>query len=278
MRRKSIFNAEGGQALLIVVLVMVVALTVGLSVSLRSVTNLRTAIEEESSQRAFFAAEAGIEQALKASQTGVIIADRQLDADVRSNTKIKQVSVAEIEGTQIVVSGGNPVQKDDGADVWLVTHNADGSVNYTSPWNGNLTINWGVSSASECNNAALEVILLTGTQSAPTSTRHSFDRCSTRRSQNNFAPGSAGGGSGVCASFPYSLSISGVSSGLLARVVPLYANTPLCVEGSIAFPSQGRRIESVGTSGTTERKVILYQGFPKLPAELFQYVLFSPRQ
>jgi hypothetical protein len=55
---------QKGQILLISLLVLVVALTVGLSVVTRSITTVRTTSEEESSQRAFSAAEAGIEQAL----------------------------------------------------------------------------------------------------------------------------------------------------------------------------------------------------------------------
>ncbi len=52
--------SESGQALLIVVLVMVVVLTMGLSVASRSITNLRIATEQDNSQASFSAVEAGI--------------------------------------------------------------------------------------------------------------------------------------------------------------------------------------------------------------------------
>jgi len=55
---------QSGQALLIVILVMVIALTVGLSVAVRTTTNIRTASEDENSQRAFSAAEAGVSKRL----------------------------------------------------------------------------------------------------------------------------------------------------------------------------------------------------------------------
>lgn len=43
---------------------MVIALTIGLSIAARSIINLQTTTEEEISQRAFSAAEAGIERAI----------------------------------------------------------------------------------------------------------------------------------------------------------------------------------------------------------------------
>ncbi len=44
---------QRGQILLIIILVMVVALTIGLSVVSRSIVTLRTTEEEENSQKAF---------------------------------------------------------------------------------------------------------------------------------------------------------------------------------------------------------------------------------
>ena len=68
--------SHSGQTLLVVVLMMVVALTVSLSVVLRSVSNVRTSTDEENSSRAFSAAEAGLELALK---TGGSIGNQTLD-------------------------------------------------------------------------------------------------------------------------------------------------------------------------------------------------------
>ena len=56
---------QKGQILLIVVLAMVVALTVGLAVAAGSITNLRNSQQEVDSQRALSAAETGMEQALR---------------------------------------------------------------------------------------------------------------------------------------------------------------------------------------------------------------------
>lgn len=63
MRKKS------GQALVVVLLVVVVALAVGLSVATRNITNIKTATQTERSQRAFSAAEGGIENVLSKLDT-----------------------------------------------------------------------------------------------------------------------------------------------------------------------------------------------------------------
>src|SRR3982751_5271728 len=64
MRFFAHFN-EKGQALLIVVLVMVVALTVTLSVVSRSIVNLKTSTQQTDSQKVLAAAEAGVEQSIQ---------------------------------------------------------------------------------------------------------------------------------------------------------------------------------------------------------------------
>src|SRR3972149_4690052 len=112
------WERQKGQVLLIVVLVMIVALTVGLSLISRSVTNLRTSTEEAESQKALAAAEAGIEQALK---SGTAPAGENLG----SNKTTYSTNVTALSGTKFMVNGGNSVPRDDGADVWLSNYAND---------------------------------------------------------------------------------------------------------------------------------------------------------
>lgn len=56
--------AKPGQVLILVLLVVVVSLAVGLSVASRNITNIRTSTQTEESQKAFSAAEGGIESIL----------------------------------------------------------------------------------------------------------------------------------------------------------------------------------------------------------------------
>lgn len=107
---------QKGQVLLIVVLIMVVTLTVGLSLAARSIINLRNTNEEDNSQRAFFAAEAGIEQTIKQNSAPAS------GASLGNNSTIKQINVTAVSGTTLLPLNGAPIVKDDGTDIWLSTY------------------------------------------------------------------------------------------------------------------------------------------------------------
>lgn len=257
---------EKGQALLIVVLVMVVALTVGLSVASRSITNLRTSTEEANSQKALAAAEAGVEQAIKSNA----ILTQGNFGDTTYTTNIKEVN-----GTNILLYGGNPVLQDNGIDVWLSKYSSTPANLFTTDlWSGTLTIKWGVSSDS-CNNAAIEFVLIYNTRSDPKIKRFAFDPCQIRKSSNNFTAATLAQSNTSGKDFFYEAQVP-VSLGLIGRIVPLYTNTPVALVGSSALPSQGSTVTSTGTSGGTQRKVNVFQGYPEIPSEYFLYNLFSP--
>lgn len=284
---------ERGQILLIVVLVMVVALTVGLGVASRSITNLHVATEEAFSQKAFYAAESGIEEALKLSQTGnSVIANQFLDT--QKSTSITEVDVQPIQGTSVLFNNGDYINQDDGVDLWLSTFSTDPTKIFTNQWpnsgTATFTVYWGTSTDNCGVNppqaAALEVILMTGSKNAPIFTRYPLDPCPTRASSNNFNKNTADsqtftiGGAGLVngVNFPhsFSISISSTSPGLIARIIPLYANTPIGVNANVNLPSQGKIITSLGSAGSTQRKIYYFQGYEVLPSEFF-YAAFSPK-
>jgi hypothetical protein len=281
MNQKSgVIFSQQGQALLLVVLVLIISMTIGLSVATRSITNVRTSSEEQDSQRAFSAAEAGIERAINSSNSGTIASPIQID----TNAQIKSLTVGQLSGNQILINNGTIVSRDDGVDIWLVNHKADGTPNYASTWNGDITIYWG-SSADTCSSslnnntmAAIEVVTITGTDTAPASHHYYFDPCTTgsptRVSTNSFT--GAVSAANDWTDFRYKGTISSISSGLLLRIIPLYADTRLGVKGN-ALPVQGSIIESTGTSGDASRKIVTFKGYPKLPTEIFPHMLFWPQ-
>ncbi len=266
---------QRGQVLLLVVLVVTVALTVGLSAVTQSITNLRITEEEESSQRAFTAAEAGIEQALKTGE-GI-----SASLSVGDNAKIKQVTISDVSDDEIIMNSGNPIQKNDSVDLWLSEYS--NYSNYSNPFTGSLSVYWGGPGEAVCtpeNNsqAALEIVLLTGPANNPAATHFVYDPCPPRQSTNFFAQPSATGGNLSLAgkNFAYRADIPGITNGLIARIIPLYAATPLGVQASTILPSQGKYIESVGESGQTQHKISVFRGYPKLPNELFPNILLVP--
>lgn len=256
--------SEKGQALLIVILVMVVSLTIGLSVASRSVVNLRTSTEEENSQRAFSAAEAGIEQALKTGQ-GVSVGQ-----ELGNNASIKEVDIGEVSGTEFVLNAGNNVEKDQGIDLGL---SRDYPGYATSQNINNLFIYWGSQGDSCPNSAAIEFIVFSGASRSPQSTRYVYDPCSRG---NNFSSAQTGSYIISGKTFKYRALIGNINNGLIARVVPLYANTPIGINSDTSLSPQGKVIQSTGASGGTERKITYFKGYPQLPVEFFQYILFSP--
>lgn len=260
-----LFKKENGQVLLIIVLIMVIGLTVGLSLASRSVVSLRTSEEEITSQQALSAAEAGLEQV---SKTNTSIANGSF-----ANSTTYNATITSVEGNNFLLNGGNLILKDDSADIWLSDYSTDSAKLYGNPWSGSLNVYWG-SGNDGCSQAALEIIVISGNKDNPTSTKYAFDPCIVRSSSNHFSPSSPGGIiSGK--NLPFGATI-GITNGILARVIPLYKETPIGVAGSSALPSQGAIITSVGASGSTKRKVTLFQGYPTLPSEYFPYGLFVP--
>ena len=267
-RLQSLLRSNSGQALLIVVLVMVVSLTIGLSIASKTITNLRTTTEEADSAKALSAAETGIQQVIQSggSVTG--------PGSVSSNTSFN-TSVATISGAFFLVNGGNVIPQNEGADVWLIAHNPGGNLDFSSPWTGSLTIYWGDGSG-DCTNAALEIITITGTQTNPVSNRAAYDPCTLRSSANKFTSVAQSVNTVSGVTFYYTTTIS-ITNGLLVRIVPFYTNTILAVRGTSVLPSQGSIISSTGQSGNVTRKINAVKAYSSLPSEFFTYGLFVPK-
>ncbi len=278
--KKELEVYERGQVLLVVVLIITVVLTVSLSLFTRSIVNVKLTTEEDQSQKALSAAEAGIEQ--------TIIANQEIPNGTFSNNTSFSTSKRQLSGTEFLLNNGKLVFKDEGADIWLSEYSSNTSQLYTNPWGGTLTLFWG-SSTDTCSPvegtssgggnsmAAIELIVFTGTRNNPSSARYAYDPCDVRRNSNNFSAPQLGG-TAAGKSFAYNVTISiPAGTGLIARVIPLYANSYLGIQSSPALPPQGTVIESTGTAGEVKRKVSVLQEHPLLPAEVFNYTLFLPR-
>lgn len=288
--------AQRGQVLLIVVLVMVVALTVGLSVATRSITNVRTTTEEENSQRAFSAAEAGIERVLKDPTSPLA------NVDLGNQSMINTVSVAQITkpaATSLLLNNSDPALKDIGVDVWFADHTVTGQVDTsdTGLWRdgsatgASVSFLWGRTTANcELDIAALEIIFLwKDTGNNLVTTHQTIDPCVSRAVLNGFTSGNTGAGGGAQGGIPnitittttehnlgYKVTFPNLTRLILARVVPLYKSSRLAVDAT-GLPSQGQIITSTGSSGETFRKITVAKPYPQIPTELFS-VLFSPNR
>lgn len=262
------FKGEKGQMLLVVVLTMIVALTVGLSVVSRTITNLRISRQSEESQRAFQAAEAGIERTLE-SGAGVL-SPQSLGNNAEFTTDINNLS-----GNAFGLNGGEIIEQDIGIDLWLSDY--PNYSNQICPSSCTISLHFNTTeqscSTGSGNNtrAGLEVVVLSGNLSSPTLTKYLFDSCTSR----TLGAGNTGSGTTIDGiTYQHGVSIP-ITNGIIARVIPFYNSVKIGVTSSAAIPVQGRIIESTGQSGETVRKVQYFSSHAQLPLEIFPYSIIS---
>lgn len=287
---------QRGQIVLIILLIMVVGLTVGLAAVARSITSVKITTQEEQSQRAFYAAEAGLEASLLAGGGAVPAGSFGSPTIARY-----QVSVVEPYPTG-VFSFPAVIKKDETKTIWLVEHDNAGNIKAPSGSDGRYPI---TSSLDVCWSGpgsgavpALEMILFhqsTVGQNAYNVKRAAFDPADppaegARRNNNRFADVTSDAG-GQCGSFQYrrqvtfrgggsTFNVPGGNQRLVAlRLRPIYNDARIAVQvpSQIPLPTlppQRREIESVGTSGEVTRKIKVFRSYPST-APIFDFVLFS---
>lgn len=271
---------SSGQALLIVVLIMAVALTIGLAVVSRSITDIKISRQEEESSRVFSVAEAGIEESLKAgAATSVTIGT--ITASV--------TETAQGGGTEFVFP--QAIEAGDTQTVWLVEHDSDGNLTETGRYTGNtIDLYWGNENQNpgQLTAPALEVSVIYKEGSVYKIIRGAFDPYTgtdANRNANSFDDADIGNypiggktfrfrklGFTLPGGTPYAARLRLIYNDQ-AQILGIADNN---ADGVQNFPSQGKCYEStasLSTSGIT-RKVQQCQ-FHKAPPGIFDYVLFS---
>lgn len=253
---------QHGQVLILVVFAMVVTLTVGLSVAARSITNLRSTSDQQSSQRALAQAEAGVERVIQTTGSDITITPA-------ASGDTFAVSSKQVLGTYIALNNGNDVLVNQPVDVWLATPPA-----YSDPHSGDLTVYW-ANSPSGNPTAAIEVAVI----DASGITHYVYDYTAGRG--NNFDHANTATRTIAGGTYNYNATFT-VANGKIARIMPLYGDTPIAIEwhgtGGVALPSQGQQISSTGQAGGTERNVSAYRSYPQIPVEMFPYAIFCGKK
>ncbi len=272
--------SSSGQAALIALLVLTIATTVGLALISRSTTDVSITRNLEESARAFSAAEAGVETALR---TGVTTA-ASVDGTTGSSYNVTVASVSASAAAPLVWPGKTPAETVE--TVWLTNHNGDGAIDDRAPsYRANtLSLCW----SAETPTPAMAVTILYKRASDNTYqvAKAAFDPDGERAATNNFAAPTAstgGCGSGTNTTYKATITFSSFSPAInpvqdviiAARLRPLYAAAQIAVLPAQDLPFQGNQIESVGkTPGGTNRKIVVYQEY-KSPAGLFDNAVFS---
>lgn len=266
-----------GQALLIILLVMAVVLTVGLSVISRSVTDVRLSQQEEESARAFSVAEAGIEEALgRDLPVGGFFEGSLAEVDYT-------VSAKEQGNQPCFDFGGSSFVEGDIQTVWLVEHR-DGQPDHTAPGRydkDKIHLYWGAGSVFEPTALEASLFYYDNSDGSYKVAREGFGE-----EVAGFSPASSvcsvDCGEGevsfhFCAEFSFGLSLNQYAYALRLKLLKNNQSHPILVKGDETnLPSQGVCYVSTATvpeSGIT-RKVQQCQSHPVLP-DIFDYVLVS---
>lgn len=303
-------SRQKGQILIIFLLILVVGLALVLSVASRSITDIRLTTTSDESNRAYFAAEAGIEEALKRLQTNPTFDKGDLDFTSINQTTAKIKASPLTTLTTEAYEFPEPVAKDEVVQISLLRNFNDETIGPSpmdplitgSLTNGVLDIYWGDSTTPtgvDFTPAILLTLLYQDAANAFKLEKYAFDQvlrpngfCNSGITQNESIPTNLNK-TGFVFKFKVSVDLrdqsltcglntfSGVpddGNPILARIRLLYNDTawPVAVKGNgWDLPNQGSEVESTGTttSGVT-RKLRVTQQYPALPS-IFDYVLFS---
>lgn len=267
-----------GQTLLVILLIMAVALTIGLSVVSRSITDIRISQEQEESARAFSAAEAGLESLLSTGGAPGIVGDFKITTDTRnlgdSNTFIFPKEIA----------------AGDSQTVWLVGHNSDGDPDpgvdqFSKPPADRLEIFWGNEGTPENQDdtPALEATIFYKSGDSFETIKYTSEPNSSRAASNNFSTDrlAIGAFSLDNKTFRFRRRIPDLPTNMYVLRLKLIYNDGtdhiLGVRGvGDTLPLQGNCYASTATSETTgiSRKVEQCQFYSSLSG-MFDYVLYS---
>lgn len=268
---------QSGQIVLISLLVLSIATTIALSLIGRSTTDVTISNQITESSRAFSAAEAGIEEALK---SGVGTSGAQVLTAGVSYT----VAKADIGGAAGAYVFPKKVSRGVTETLWLVNHNPDGTLSETPTYtSAGIDVCW----SSETTTPAMSVSIFYKTAGGSYRVaRGSYDPDSTRALTNNFSAVTAttgGCGAGTGTTYKQTISFGAFTPAivpatdtiLMMRLAPVYADTNLAVSATTALPLQGSKLESTGISGTgITRKIVVYQQYRSAPS-VFDSVIYS---
>ncbi|MCA9391846.1 hypothetical protein KC614_01410 [candidate division WWE3 bacterium] len=239
---------QNGQIVALILLVILVGATIGLSIAGTAIKNIQETDLTEESERAYSAAEAGLEDALLQLENGSTITFSSPIPLEGGGT------ITNIESQDMTSLSIPNLEKDGVAQVKLGTGAS-----------GTLNISWD-------QGTALVLTMISGNAEPYEVTRYAYN-CGSGLPSNGFSSLTAT--AGKCTT---SMAIDGNGSPFdqLLRIRAMYADTALTAEPGLVstLPVQSVVVKATGQSGETERTVQVERSIPVAPA-LLDYVLFS---
>jgi hypothetical protein len=241
-----------GQAALIVLLVVAVALGFGISIISQATTDIRISQQEQEAARAFNAAEAGIEEALKALSVGSFILpvdEIEVEYTVTGETYLEGM-FKENEAVQVRLGGANTLRIE-----WV-----DTGSEVEDP--GSCVATSGQAPAS---------LLISIIDNSNQIRRVGWNACGLNGDNGMLDVGGAGDD-------PYlrRSDLEVYVDDSLVRIRPVYNRTSLKVTGIVEdLPIQAYSIDSEAQTPTLEAKAIEVTRTEAATPAIFDYVLFS---
>ncbi len=293
---------KSGQALLIIILVLGVVLTVVLSVVSQSINDVKLSQKEEEANRAFNAAEAGIEQALLDPNISVDNKNVPLGSGgaIYSVKKTPMPPAAQFVFPQKYRSGET-------ATLSLSTHDATGNISFpclspgcTTFTDQRMDICWGDDASVDITNSATPAVELSllyfnsGEFKLKRIAVDPYNGTDSSRNSNGFDHSSTVVANGACnflaTSFPFRYTLDlgalgvpayGTSGTQAALRIKMHYNDSAYSVGvstvqpsSNQFPSQGVITESTGGVGESLQKIQVVQLFENTPS-ILDYALYA---
>ena len=241
----SLYSSQSGQIAVVVLLIMVVLLTIGLSLAARTTQELFLSGQQSDSARVFNAAESGIEEALRdVSDSGTLMVDGISVAYSVNDSSVLETRIVEGSSVHLNLSG------------------------YTSP----ITIDW--AKEANCSDRASFVATLFYDTAGETMTKQIAFGPSCDGHSDNFTNASTTTGTYF---HRYVIAGTDIPTGTtFMRLQPVYADTDLKIAGSPGFPTQYHVISSRATypEGNEERNIQVSRTLPAAPAYM-DYALYS---
>lgn len=254
---------QSGQMLLIVLLALAVATTIGLGIIGRSSTDVSISNRIEESARAFSAAEAGIERALSEGQ------------DIPQGTVLTQGVTYQVNVTTLGGVGTyqfpQKTQLNNVETLWLATYDPTTGT-FSDPFSGNtIVVCWGQETTVPA--VVVSVFYQEGTEYKVF--RGAYDPSS--RSNSFTSVGAPGNGCSQSGVYVQQISLAALETPLMMRIAPVYSSAQFFVDpGGVALPLQGARVESIGETATgVTRKIVAFQEY-KTPPIIFDSVIYTP--
>lgn len=235
-------NKNKGQVALVVLIISAIIMTIGLSVSKKSVLETKITTDEESLKQAFNAAESGIDYYLGTGITSFTSTDKS-QAEVRTSS---------IGGGRASVNLDKLILRNNDSYTWFIGHRDDGSLDPGSNMNGLSSVSVCVDNAF---NGALKVdyFYMSGGNYNVLRGGYNVGNVPVSGFTNNAFSGgcSAGGMKSI------SFNVPPATTPLLLVVKPINDDTHIVVDatGGGNFPSQGVQISSTGTAAQVSRKI-----------------------